>query len=213
MITVLSLALVLALGVIVFLLFKRSHRAAPLQPAENPERNDKASLTGTGAMSAFGIPQPEETTVQGWQPDALVVLDKDLKLMWANSTAEKWFEFSLVDSFGQSLSMVSENSQLSDYLTRGEFDHVLDCSPPSMPESIARVCIIRFAEGTFLLQARDVSRIKILENVKRDFFEAVARSVLKYIPLIIMSEFLLRGMETTTTEPRKHKFDSMQRLT
>ena len=80
MITVLSLALVLALGVIVFLLFKRSHRVAPLQPAENPERNDKASLTDTDAVSAFGIPHPEETTVQGWQPDALVVLDKDLQL-------------------------------------------------------------------------------------------------------------------------------------
>ena len=169
MITVLSLALVLAIGVIVLLLFKRSDRAAPLQPLENPERNDKTSLMDTGIMSGLSIPQPEETTVQGWQPDALVVLDKDLKLMWANSTAEKWFEFSLVDSFGQSLSVVTENQQLSDYLTRGEFDHVLDCSPPSMPESIARVCIIRFAEGMFLLQARDISRIKILENVKRDF--------------------------------------------
>ena len=161
MITVLSLALVLALGVIVFLLFKRSDRVAPLQPAESPERNDKTPLTDTGVMPKLGIPQPEETTVQGWQPDALVVLDNDLKLMWANSTAEKWFEFGLADSFGQSLSMVSENSQLSDYLTRGEFDHVLDCSPPSMPESIARVCIIRFAEGMFLLQARDLSLIHI----------------------------------------------------
>ena len=69
-----------------------------------------------------------------WRPDAIMVLDQNLKIIWANRTAENWFGILLAQDYQKDLSQRLPEP-ISGYLETGKFDQMLDCSAPNRQES------------------------------------------------------------------------------
>ncbi len=104
-----------------------------------------------------------------WRPDAILVLDQKLKLNWANRIAENWFGINAHRSFGEKITDLLEPGMLRRYLQAGDFDKLLDCIAPGASDLSIRIRVTPCHQSQLLLQARDISQIKALELVRRDF--------------------------------------------
>lgn len=102
-------------------------------------------------------------------PDAIILMDDQLRLEWANQTAEKWFGFSLSRHFHSELATLLDLPALKQYLASRNYAQSFDCSAPGAPEIEIRIRIVPYRQGQYLLQARDVTQVKMLEQMRRDF--------------------------------------------
>jgi len=111
----------------------------------------------------------ENLSVMSWLPDAIIVLDPELKLNWANQTAEKWFGF-LLDQH-QKMNVISLINQCSfiEFLKARDFKDSVDLVAPALPDVTMRLRVMPYRENHLILQARDITQVKHLEQVRRDF--------------------------------------------
>ncbi len=104
-----------------------------------------------------------------WRADAIIALDGKMRLNWANRTAEQWFGFTLETNFREKLTGIIDQEDLVKYLDAGDYSTLLDCAAPGNRALTIRIRIVPYHQNQLLLQARDISQIKALELVRRDF--------------------------------------------
>ena len=104
-----------------------------------------------------------------WLLDAVIVLDKHMRLDWANQTAERWFGFNLTDQAGIDFKSLVIGSEVAQILSIKNYGTAKDCQAPNVTDVILRVRLFPFRDGKHLLQARDITKMKNLEQVRRDF--------------------------------------------
>jgi len=102
-------------------------------------------------------------------PDAIIVLRDNFAVEWCNATACEWFNLNLNRHRNIPLSRLLDNRELISYLIRGKYGDSFDCPAPAAADTVIRIRIVPYRDGLFLLQARDVTQIKQLEQIRRDF--------------------------------------------
>ncbi|MGB5705628.1 MAG: phosphate regulon sensor histidine kinase PhoR [Arenicellales bacterium] len=102
-------------------------------------------------------------------PDAIMLLDDQLRLDWANQTAVSWFGFRLPQDFQRSLVSLLNLPEFSQFIQSGDYKRSFDCVAPGAPAIAVRIRVVPFRQGQYILQARDVTQVKKLEQMRRDF--------------------------------------------
>lgn len=121
-------------------------------------------------------------------PDGAVVLDADGTIQWANASACRAFGLKVPGDLGRPLVQLLRDPLLVERLAhRGEAAEVEIVSPVA-PQMELLVHVAPYGEGRTLVLARDVTRLKRLERMRRDFVANVSHELRS--PLTVVAGYL-----------------------
>jgi two-component system phosphate regulon sensor histidine kinase PhoR len=128
-------------------------------------------------------------------PDALVILDKDQKVEWANPSTQSLLGFSWPTDAGRPIIDLIGYPKLRDYIEEGDYDQPVDFNPPHNEAIVLSIRITPFGEKKRqrLLVARDITKIYHLNQIRRDFVANVSHEL--RTPLTVINGFLENLMD------------------
>ncbi len=123
-------------------------------------------------------------------PDALVVLDKNLCLEWANPAADHLLGARWPEHQGQPLTEAVPHGELGDYLAAGDYGQPLELLPEHNRALRLSLRITPFGakKRQWLLVARDITKLYHLEEMRRDFLANASHEL--RTPLTVIGGFL-----------------------
>ena len=121
-------------------------------------------------------------------PDATVVFDIDFSIVWCNRLAQQLLGLKWPRDRGQRLSNLIRSPDFIKHLSEGDFSEPVNIPSPLNKRVILEIRIMPYAEGQMLLMARDVSKIKQLENMRQDFVANVSHEL--RTPLTVLQGYL-----------------------
>lgn len=102
-------------------------------------------------------------------PDATIVLGKELEVEWWNPLAEALFGLRFPLDRDRKFQDLIGSPAFLDYLGSGDYAQPIEMPAPQRPDLLLSVRIVPYARGRRLLQARDITQLRHLEQVRRDF--------------------------------------------
>lgn len=143
-------------------------------------------------------------------PDGALVIDAEGAIRWANGAACRWFGLNLPHDVGRPLVQLVRDPKLIERLERGRGAAEVELVSPARPQIELLVQIVPYGEGATLLLARDISRLKRLERMRRDFVANVSHELRS--PLTVVSGYLeMIGEEPETPAVWKAPLAEMRR--
>lgn len=121
-------------------------------------------------------------------PDAAIVLDAEGAIQWANAAACRWFGLKLPADSGRPLVQLVRDPGLVERLTRPQEPGEVELASPVAPETDLLVHTAPYGTGRTLILARDITRLKRLERMRRDFVANVSHELRS--PLTVVSGYL-----------------------
>lgn len=110
-------------------------------------------------------------------PDATVVLGARYEIEWANTAARRLLGIDGVRDQGNRIQHLLRDPRFQSYLNAGGDDDAVDMTAPRHPDTELNVRVIPYGDGQHLLMARDVSNLRRLETVRRDFVANVSHEL------------------------------------
>ena len=132
-------------------------------------------------------------------PDAAIVFRADGSLLWSNKLAQFYFGLRWPDDAGQRLSNLIRHPEFSVYLSKGQFDDALTIPSPVRDSLDIEIRIMPYSEDQFLLVARDVTQVKRLDSMRREFVANVSHEL--KTPLTVLQGYLEMLEEPEQTPP------------
>lgn len=102
-------------------------------------------------------------------PEGTIVLDEELKIQWWNPEAGHLFALEAPPSRNRPIAEIILDDGLADYLEQASFEHPIEVRSPVDPSIRLSIRIVPYGKGQNLLQAKDVTRLRELEQVRKDF--------------------------------------------
>lgn len=123
-------------------------------------------------------------------PDALVLLDKDLCLEWANPAASRLLGARWPENQGRAFAEAVPHGALGDYLATADTGQPLDLVPAHNRALRLSLRITPFGakKGQWLVVARDITKLYHLKAMRRDFLANAAHEL--RTPLTVIGGFL-----------------------
>lgn len=124
-------------------------------------------------------------------PDAVVVLDLEGRIEWANKKALEYFSIACPRDSGQRFSNLVRHPELTDYLARkgsGDASESLIISAPANADLSLEIRVFRYAGSSLLLEARDVTDIQLANRMRKDFIANASHEL--RTPLTVISGYL-----------------------
>lgn len=121
-------------------------------------------------------------------PDAVVVFRNEGNIVWCNTLAQSLLGLRWPDDVGQPISNLLRSPDFIRYLRRGEFDHPLEICSPFNYDRFLELRITPYSEGEYLMVVRDVSQLKHLEGMRRNFFANVSHEL--RTPMTVLQGYL-----------------------
>ena len=135
------------------------------------QRNRKSKRRLADVISRF----KESTSAL---PDAAVVLRATGEIEWFNDAAAHYLGLTAPDDIGQRVINLLRHPSFTDYLTQGDFSDSLELSSPADETMMLEISIVPYGgKHQNLLIARDITRIKNLENMRKDFVANVSHEL------------------------------------
>ena len=128
-------------------------------------------------------------------PDATVVLSKSGDVEWWNRMATNLLGFHRDPSESRQIDAVIQNPEFNRYLEVGDYREPLEIPSPVDKDILLSVRIVPYSKGKRLLQARDITLISRLENVRREFVANASHEL--RTPLTVVHGYL----ETMLDDP------------
>jgi len=137
-------------------------------------------------------------------PDALVVLDKNRCIEWANPAAQVLMDLHWPDDDGKPLSEVFEHPDLSNYIVAGEYGRPLEVAPAHNRSIMLSIRVAPFGERKKqrLVVGRDITKIFHLNLIRRDFVANASHEL--RTPLTVITGFLETLADSAQT-PAGHR--------
>jgi two-component system phosphate regulon sensor histidine kinase PhoR len=132
-------------------------------------------------------------------PDAAIVFRKDGSLLWSNKLAQFYFGLRWPEDAGMRLSNLIRHPEFFVYLNKGEFGEALTIPSPVRDSLDIEIRVMPYSDDQFLLVARDVTQLKQLENLRRDFVANVSHEL--KTPLTVLQGYLEMLDEPQLTPP------------
>ncbi|MBQ4891225.1 phosphate regulon sensor histidine kinase PhoR [Shewanella sp. UCD-FRSSP16_17] len=128
-------------------------------------------------------------------PDAAVVLDSELNILWCNKLAQLILGFVWPQDNGQRIDNLIRHPDFSEYLKKGEFNEPLELASPVSEQRLLEIRLMSYGDRQLLLIARDVTRINQLEGMRKEFVANVSHEL--KTPLTVLQGYLeiMQSME------------------
>ena len=121
-------------------------------------------------------------------PDAVVVFRSEGNIVWCNKLAQQLLGLRWPDDAGQPISNLLRSPDFVRYLARQSFDTPLEITSPMNYDRTLELRIMRYTEGEYLMAVRDVSQLKQLEGMRRNFFANVSHEL--RTPMTVLQGYL-----------------------
>lgn len=135
--------------------------------------------------------------------EGLVVLDRDLILSWWNPAAGMLMGLRSADQGSAIVNLVREPAFV-EYLHRAEFTEPLEMISPIRRDQTLQFTAAKFGEGETVLVVWDISRLRALEGLRREFVGNVSHEL--RTPLTV-----LRGYVETLAETEEDPAPELRR--
>ncbi|EIC23025.1 phosphate regulon sensor kinase PhoR [Thiorhodovibrio frisius] len=137
-------------------------------------------------------------------PDALVVLDKNRRVEWANPAAAALMNVQFPRDEGRELTDVFPHESLEDYISAGDYSRPIDMTPEHNQSLMLSVRLTPFGERKKqrLVVGRDITKVYHLNMIRRDFVANASHEL--RTPLTVITGFLERLNDSPQT-PAGHR--------
>lgn len=110
-------------------------------------------------------------------PDAVVVLDGDFQVQWANAAAARYLGIKWPDDLNQRLTNLLRVPELREFLAEARADLSTEIAAPTEPETHLSVRIAPYGKNQWLFVARDVTELHQLNQIRSDFVANVSHEL------------------------------------
>ena len=124
----------------------------------------------------------------GTLPDAVVMLDRDDRIRWANPAAKHLLDIDRRRDLGVSMVERLGDSALGQWLREGDAEPPDDVPSPTDAERHLSITVHPFGDDLRVMLARDISHLNRLEKVRRDFVANVSHEL--RTPLTVIHGYL-----------------------
>lgn len=129
-------------------------------------------------------------------PDAVIILDSEWRIDWCNRAANQWLGIQAPRDFNQYLLNLLRQPAFVRYINRRQFDESYFIPSPRNPSVELELRLSRFGNNEHMLFARDVTKVRQLDQMRRDFTDNVSHEL--RTPLTVITGYL-----DTLTEQRE----------
>ena len=131
-------------------------------------------------------------------PDAIVTLSSERILKWWNPSAIKILGFKDSDK-GQSIVNIVRDPRFIAFIEKPDISTQLELKAAHDPSRTVMFSATRFGEGEIILVARDITRLKHLEQMRQDFLANISHEL--RTPLTVLSGYTETLMDNTKSVP------------
>lgn len=121
-------------------------------------------------------------------PDAIVVLNSDWTIIWCNKLAQQLVGLRWPQDERQRIDNLIRNPEFQTYIQQKQFDHPLELSSPVNEDLVLEYRMLQYGNDQHLLIVRDVTQLKLLEQVRKDFVANVSHEL--RTPLTVLQGYL-----------------------
>lgn len=121
-------------------------------------------------------------------PDAAVVCRNDGSIIWCNKLAGQLLGFRWPEDAGQNISNLIRTPQFIAYLRQQQFDEPLEIGSPINEQKVLEFRIMPYTEDQTLLVVRDVTHLKSMEAMRKNFVANVSHEL--RTPLTVLKGYL-----------------------
>ncbi|MGY5585735.1 phosphate regulon sensor histidine kinase PhoR [Vibrio cincinnatiensis] len=121
-------------------------------------------------------------------PDAVVVFRSEGNIVWCNRLAQYLLGFRWPDDSGQPITNLIRTPDFIKYLKKDDFSEPLTMRSPLNVERSLELRIVPYTEGEHLMVVRDVTQLKQLEGMRRNFFANVSHEL--RTPMTVLQGYL-----------------------
>ncbi|MBD1573583.1 phosphate regulon sensor histidine kinase PhoR [Vibrio sp. S17_S38] len=121
-------------------------------------------------------------------PDAVVVFRSEGNIVWCNKLAQSLLGFRWPDDSGQPIANLLRTPDFIKYLVKNDFSDPLEMLSPLTPDRILELRIVPYTDGEHLMVVRDVTQLKKLEGMRRNFFANVSHEL--RTPMTVLQGYL-----------------------
>ncbi len=121
-------------------------------------------------------------------PDAVVVFRSEGNIVWCNRLAQHLLGFRWPEDTGQPISNLIRTPDFIKYLQKNDFSQPLEMRSPLNVERMLELRIVPYTEGEHLMVVRDVTQLKQLEGMRRNFFANVSHEL--RTPMTVLQGYL-----------------------
>lgn len=142
-------------------------------------------------------------------PDAVVVLGKNNTIDWFNTSAKSMLGLKKKDK-GQSVFNIFHHAEFINFIQENETDAVLNIPSPTQQNISLEVKIAAYGKNSYLLVAHDISYLKNLERMRKDFVDNISHEL--RTPLTVLKGYLetLEEMEAEHSPLLSHSLQQMK---
>ncbi|MEE2001186.1 phosphate regulon sensor histidine kinase PhoR [Alkalimonas sp. MEB108] len=121
-------------------------------------------------------------------PEAIVVLSKDWTIIWCNQLAQILVGLRWPSDHAQRIDNLIRHPEFQQYLQQGDFKAALELASPMNEELTLEFRLIPYGESEQLLIVRDITHLKQLEQIRKDFVANVSHEL--RTPLTVLQGYL-----------------------
>lgn len=120
--------------------------------------------------------------------DAVIMLDADGNLEWWNRAAETLLGLKTPQDSGQLITNLVRHPRFKAYMEQGDFKEALELPSPLNDRLHLQLQITRYGNGDQLMLVRDVTHVRQLEQMRKDFVANVSHEL--RTPLTVIAGYL-----------------------
>lgn len=145
-------------------------------------------------------------------PDAAVVLGLNDQIEWSNKAAREVFGLKVSDK-GQRIPNLIRFPEFIRYIRSGDYSEAVIVPSPVNSDITLAVRIVKYGAGLRLLLAQDVTQLKKMERMRKDFVANVSHEL--RTPLTVLKGYLetLQDMDEGQSPIHSNSFQEMHEQT
>jgi two-component system phosphate regulon sensor histidine kinase PhoR len=137
-------------------------------------------------------------------PEGVVIMDEVDRIEWCNPVAEKHLGINSSLDAGQHITHLVRQTQFAQYLTARNYSEPLVIKQSRQKELTLSLQLVPYGDKQKLLLSRDVTRLEMIQTMRRDFIANVSHEL--RTPLTVIGGFLETLTDESHSDPKTRKW-------